>query len=124
MPVCTTGAQKREMPGYPALSWILARLRGLDRQIELCCRRILCGCTGLPRTGRIVRGLGPTKGTTFKCHFIKGLDGDPKDLFYKHMFLDTAKLADIVLSFPEVDENRAGVTGASGRCPDGCMCRS
>ena len=56
---------------------------------------------------------GKTIGTTFKCHFIKGLDGKPKDLFYKHMFLDTAKMADVVLSFPEVDSSRAVATGAS-----------
>jgi len=63
--------------------------------------------------GGLSEDLGPTRGTTYKCHFIKGLDGDPKDLFYRHMFLDTAKLADIVLGFSEVDENRAGATGAS-----------
>lgn len=57
--------------------------------------------------------LGRTLGTTYKCHFIKGLDGSPEDLFYKHMFLDTAKLADIVLSLPEVDAARVSATGAS-----------
>lgn len=57
--------------------------------------------------------MGQTRGTTFKCHFIKGLDGPPEDLFFKHMFLDTAKLADLVLSFPEVDVTRAAATGGS-----------
>ena len=63
--------------------------------------------------GGISEDMGRTKGTTFKCHFIRGLDGDPRDMLFRHVFLDTAKLADIVLSFPEIDENRAGATGAS-----------
>lgn len=63
--------------------------------------------------GGLSQDVGGTLGTTFRAHFIKGVDGDPKDLFFKHMFLDTAKLADIVLSFEEVDENRAGVVGFS-----------
>ena len=63
--------------------------------------------------GGLSEDLGQTKGTTFKCHFIKGLDGDPRDMLFRHIFLDTAKLADIVLGFPEVDENRAGATGGS-----------
>jgi len=63
--------------------------------------------------GGLSEDAGGTKGMTYKCHFIKGLDGDPKDMLYRHVFLDTAKLADIVLGFPEVDENRAGATGAS-----------
>ncbi len=52
-------------------------------------------------------------GTTFKCHFLRGLDDKPENLFYRHMFLDTAKLCDLVLSFEEVDENRAAATGGS-----------
>lgn len=46
-------------------------------------------------------------------HPTTGLDGKPEDLFYKHMFLDTAKIVDVVLAFPEVDETKAAATGAS-----------
>ncbi len=57
--------------------------------------------------------LSGTVGTTFKTHFAKGLDGKPEDLFYKHMYLDTAKLADVVLGFSETDETRVGAMGGS-----------
>ena len=56
---------------------------------------------------------GRVHGTTFRGHFIRGLDGDPEDLLFRQIYLDTAQLASIVAGFPEVDGSRIGVTGAS-----------
>jgi len=54
------------------------------------------------------------KGNTHHGHIIRGLDDpNPKNLLYRHIFLDTALLARIVMSFPEVDASRVGATGAS-----------
>lgn len=57
--------------------------------------------------------VGGVKGGTFKGQIIRGLDDCAENLLFRHIFLDTAMLASIVMSFPEVDERRVGVTGAS-----------
>lgn len=54
------------------------------------------------------------KGTTLNGHIIRGLDDpNPKNLLYRHVFLDTALLARIVMGFPEVDATRVGAEGGS-----------
>jgi cephalosporin-C deacetylase len=52
-------------------------------------------------------------GTTYCGHIIRGLDGGPKNLFYRNVFLDTVVLARIAMSLPEVDVNRLFTFGAS-----------
>lgn len=56
---------------------------------------------------------GQVKGTTLRGHIIRGLDDHPDRLLYRHIFLDTVQLARIVMSFPEVDEQRIGALGGS-----------
>ncbi len=56
---------------------------------------------------------GGVKGTTVNGHVIRGLDGDAQDLLMRHMFLDTAQLAGLIMDMPEVDETRVGVYGGS-----------
>ncbi|AIQ64832.1 acetyl esterase [Paenibacillus stellifer] len=56
---------------------------------------------------------GGVKGTTFSGQFIRGLDDRADRLLMRDIFLDTAQLASIVMSFDEVDENRVGATGWS-----------
>jgi len=54
------------------------------------------------------------KGNTHNGHIIRGLDDpNPKNLLFRHIFLDTAQLARIVMSFPEVDAERVGAMGGS-----------
>ncbi len=58
--------------------------------------------------------VGGVSGNTFKGHIIRGLSGnDPHDLLFRHIFLDTAQIAKIVMSFPEVDEKRVAAKGGS-----------
>ncbi|SDZ18865.1 cephalosporin-C deacetylase [Evansella caseinilytica] len=57
--------------------------------------------------------VGGTKGNTLRGHFIRGLDDHEDNLLFRHIFLDTAQLAGIVIDLPEVDENRVVVTGWS-----------
>ena len=57
--------------------------------------------------------VGGTLGTTHSTQFARGLDGDPKDLHCRDLFLDTAMLARIVMGLDYVDETRVGVTGGS-----------
>ena len=52
-------------------------------------------------------------GNTFSTPFSRGLDGDPKDLLCRDLFLDTAMLARIIMGLDYVDETRVGVTGGS-----------
>lgn len=63
--------------------------------------------------GGLSEDAGKVKGTTQAGHIIRGLDDHPEELLFRHIFLDTAQLARIVMSLPEVDENRVGVTGWS-----------
>jgi cephalosporin-C deacetylase len=54
------------------------------------------------------------QGMTFQGQIIRGLnDPNPKNLLFRHIFLDTVLLARILMSFPEVDAERIGVFGGS-----------
>jgi cephalosporin-C deacetylase len=57
--------------------------------------------------------VGGVKGMTYKGHIVRGLDGEPDDMLMRHVFLDTAQLAGIVMGMPEVDPARVGCTGGS-----------
>ena len=56
---------------------------------------------------------GGVLGTTLRGHIVRGLDGPPQNMLFRHIFLDTVQLARVVMSFPDVDENRVGVYGGS-----------
>ena len=56
---------------------------------------------------------GGVKGTTQNGQIIRGLDDCPENLLFRHIFLDTAELADIVMNFDFVDETKVGVCGGS-----------
>jgi cephalosporin-C deacetylase len=57
--------------------------------------------------------LGGTVGNTLNGHIIRGLDDTPEKMLFRQIFLDTAQLARIVMSFDEVDEHRVGAMGGS-----------
>jgi cephalosporin-C deacetylase len=46
-------------------------------------------------------------------HLVHGLDDGPDGLLYRHVFLDTRRLAAIIGGLPEVDESRIATTGWS-----------
>jgi cephalosporin-C deacetylase len=46
-------------------------------------------------------------------HLVHGLDAGPDGLLYKHVFLDTRRLADLIGGLPEVDSSRIATTGWS-----------
>jgi len=56
---------------------------------------------------------GGVKGNTLSGHIIRGLDQSPDDLLFRHIYLDCAQLAGIVMDMPEVDAARVGATGGS-----------
>lgn len=56
---------------------------------------------------------GHVKGNTLNGHIIRGLDDDTENMLMRHIFLDTAQLAKIIMEMPEVDETRVGVFGGS-----------
>ena len=56
---------------------------------------------------------GGVTGNTLRGHIIRGLDQGAEHLLFRRIFLDTAQLAGIVLSMPEVDQGRVGVIGGS-----------
>jgi cephalosporin-C deacetylase len=64
--------------------------------------------------GGLSEDSGQVKGNTLQGHIIRGLDeADPKKLLFRSIFLDTAQLARVVMSLPEVDPKRVGATGGS-----------
>ena len=56
---------------------------------------------------------GGALGTTLNGHIVRGLEDNPRNLAFRHIFLDTAQLTRIVMDSPEVDDSRVGVTGGS-----------
>ena len=58
--------------------------------------------------------VGGVKGNTLHGQIIRGLvSKDPKKLLFRSIFLDTAELAQIVMGFDEVNENRVSAYGGS-----------
>ena len=56
---------------------------------------------------------GGYKGTTIKGNIVRGLDDDKHNLMFRHIFLDCAQLAGIIIDMDDVDENRVGCYGNS-----------
>lgn len=52
-------------------------------------------------------------GTTFGGLIVRGLDDAPENLYFRHVFLDTAQLACIVMGMDQVDPDRVGAFGGS-----------
>lgn len=63
--------------------------------------------------GGLSEDIGGTIGWTLNGHFVRGLAGAPESMTMRHIFLDTAQLASIVMALPEVDEARVGAMGGS-----------
>ena len=57
--------------------------------------------------------VGGALGNTLEGHIVRGLGDDPRNLAFRHVYLDTVQLTRIVMDLPEVDATRVGVTGAS-----------
>ncbi|MCR2806610.1 acetylxylan esterase [Paenibacillus soyae] len=57
--------------------------------------------------------VGGVKGTTHNGHIIRGLNDHPDNLLFRHIFLDTAQLAGIAMTLPEVDPERVYAAGGS-----------
>jgi cephalosporin-C deacetylase len=55
--------------------------------------------------------VGGVQGTTLRGHIVRGLDGPPENLLYRHIFLDCAQLARVGLDM--VDGAPLYATGAS-----------
>jgi cephalosporin-C deacetylase len=56
---------------------------------------------------------GGVTGNTLHGHIIRGLDDDPRNLLFRHIYLDAAQLAGIAMDLPEVDADRVCAIGGS-----------
>jgi len=63
--------------------------------------------------GGLSEDKGGVKGNTLQGHVIRGLDDNPDQLLFRHIFLDTVKLAEVAMNLPEVDPDRIGAMGGS-----------
>ncbi|MFA7237287.1 MAG: acetylxylan esterase [Phycisphaeraceae bacterium] len=63
--------------------------------------------------GGLSEDVGGVKGTTFRGQIVRGLADKPDNMLFRHIFLDTAQLARIVMNMPEVDAGRVGALGGS-----------
>jgi len=63
--------------------------------------------------GGLSEDTGGVKGNTHQGHIIRGLDSHEDDLLFRHIFLDTAQLASIAMSMPEVDADQVFAMGGS-----------
>ena len=57
--------------------------------------------------------VGGALGSTLEGHIVRGLGDVPRNLAFRHVYLDAVQLTRIVMDRPEVDAARVGVTGAS-----------
>ena len=63
--------------------------------------------------GGLSEDVGGVRGNTQRGHIIRGLDDGKDKLLYRHIFLDTVRLARIVMELDEVNPTRIGATGGS-----------
>lgn len=83
--------------------------------------KIVYAASGIAVFAMDVRGQGGKSedsggfmGTTYDGQIVRGLDNDdPQDLFFRHVFLDTAEMAGIAMDLDFIDEKRVYATGGS-----------
>lgn len=63
--------------------------------------------------GGLSEDTGHVRGTTLHGHIVRGLSDHPDQMLFRHIFLDTAQLAGIVMGMEDIDAHRVGVTGWS-----------
>jgi cephalosporin-C deacetylase len=63
--------------------------------------------------GGLSEDTGGVVGNTLEGHIVRGLDGNPDDMLMRHIMLDTAQLAGLVLDMEEVDPARVMAGGGS-----------
>ncbi len=63
--------------------------------------------------GGLSEDVGGVKGNTHHGHIIRGLSDEPRNMLMRHIFLDTAQLAGLVMAMSEVDETRVAAMGGS-----------
>lgn len=57
--------------------------------------------------------VGGVPGNTLQGHIIRGLDGDPEDLLYRHIFLDTVQAVRVFAQMPEINPDKLAAVGGS-----------
>jgi cephalosporin-C deacetylase len=55
----------------------------------------------------------PVAGWSMATYLLRGIDDEPDNLLYRHLYLDTVRLAQIVMGLDGVDPDRVGATGYS-----------
>jgi cephalosporin-C deacetylase len=55
----------------------------------------------------------PVANWSMASYLLRGIDDNPDNLLYRHLYLDTARLTQIVMELDGVDQNRVGATGFS-----------
>lgn len=63
--------------------------------------------------GGLSEDTGNATSWTLSGHIVRGLDGHPENMLMRHIFLDCAQLARIVMEMTNIDETRIGATGMS-----------
>lgn len=63
--------------------------------------------------GGLSEDTGGVTGPTLTGHIIRGLEGPPEKMLFRNIFLDTVRLAQIIMAMPDVDEKRVGALGGS-----------
>ena len=56
---------------------------------------------------------GCVSGMTRMGHIVRGIDDEPENMLFRNIFLDTARLAQIVAGLPQINVERISVGGGS-----------
>lgn len=98
----------------------LLRFHGYHQHTQDWSRYLFWALSGFVVAAMDVRGQGgPSsdgasyRGSTIKGQIIRGLDDDIHNMAFRHIFLDAARLADLLMNMEEVDETRVGCYGNS-----------
>jgi cephalosporin-C deacetylase len=63
--------------------------------------------------GGLSEDRGGVRGNTLHGHIIRGLDDTPEKLYYRNVFLDTARAAAILMDMDDVDDAKVAAKGGS-----------
>ncbi|MCL2058599.1 MAG: acetylxylan esterase [Oscillospiraceae bacterium] len=63
--------------------------------------------------GGLSEDTGGVVGNTYEGQIVRGLNGDPDNMLMRHIMLDTAQLAGLVMAMDEVDPDRIMAAGGS-----------
>ena len=105
---------KRNCPAICAYHGYRGHMESWCHFLPYACAGFVVASIDCRGQGGLSEDTGSVKGPTMFEHAVQGLeDPNPYNLHYRQVFLDAVRLAQIVMGFPEVDQNKIYTLGGS-----------